>query len=255
MKNWRLLEHEKREDSYGKMAVDEAILNSVSSGDSPTTLRFYSWPWPAVALGYFQSVKQEVNIDTCERDGVEIFRRLTGGGAVYKDPNGELNYSLVIPESHPDIPQDILSSYGAIQKGVIEGLALLGLNAELNGVNDIIVDGKKISGNAQTRKQGVVFHHGTILLDFDVGKMATYLNISQEKISDKELKDIRSRVGTLREYLPEASLADIEKAIIQGFEKVFNTKTISGGLTPQEKSDKEKLYKQKYSTREWNYWR
>jgi lipoate-protein ligase A len=208
-----------------------------------------------VALGYFQAIKEEVNIEACERDGVEIFRRLTGGGAVYKDPAGELNYSLVIPESHPKVPQDILASYRVIQQGIIQGLSLLGLKAELNGVNDIVVNGKKISGNAQTRKNGVLFQHGTILLDFDVEKMVTYLNISQEKISDKGLKNIRDRVGTLREYLPDASLVDIENAIIKGFEKTFDIKTVPGELTDQENYDKEKLYKQKYSGREWNYWR
>lgn len=255
MEEWRLLEHETKDDSYEKMAVDEAILNSVSRGGAPTTLRFYHWSRPAVALGYFQAVKKEVNLEACERDGVEIFRRLTGGGTVYKDPAGELNYSLIIPESHPGIPQDILASYGAIQQGIIKGLSRLGLNAELNGVNDIIVDDKKISGNAQTRKNGIVFQHGTILLDFDVEKMATYLKMSREKISDKNLKNIRDRVGTLREYLPEASLGDIENAIIQGFEKTFDIKTVPGELTAQENYDKEKLYKQKYSTRQWNYWR
>jgi lipoate-protein ligase A len=134
-------------------------------------------------------------------------------------------------------------------------LALLGLNAELNGVNDIVMDGKKISGNAQTRKNGIVFQHGTILLDFDVEKMVTYLNISQEKISDKGLENIRGRVGTLREYLPDASLVDIENAITQGFKDTFHTEITPGELTNKEKQEKEELYKQKYSTRKWNYWR
>jgi lipoate-protein ligase A len=208
-----------------------------------------------VAIGYFQAVEEEVNVEACRRDRVEIFRRMTGGGAVYKDPDGELNYSLVIPESHPAIPSDILASYGSIQQGIIQGLEMLGLRAELNGVNDIVVNGKKISGNAQTRKNGIVFQHGTILLDFDVEKMAAYLKISQEKISDKGLKNIRDRVGTLRQYLPEASLVDIEDALIRGFSQAFNAEIVSGELTDKEKEDKQKLYQEKYSTPEWNYWR
>jgi lipoate-protein ligase A len=255
MEKWRLLEHEDKDDSYAKMAVDEAVLDSVNAGGSRTTLRFYHWQRPAVAIGYFQAVEEEVNVEACRRDRVEIFRRMTGGGAVYKDPDGELNYSLVIPESHPAIPSDILASYGSIQQGIIQGLELLGLRAELNGVNDIVVNGKKISGNAQTRKNGIVFQHGTILLDFDVEKMAAYLKISQEKISDKGLKNIRDRVGTLRQYLPEASLVDIEDALIRGFSQAFNAEIVSGELTDKEKEDKQKLYQEKYSTPEWNYWR
>lgn len=255
MTEWRILPHESKDDSYNKMAVDEAILNSVSTGESPTTLRFYHWPRPAVALGFFQSVNQELNLEACQRDELEIFRRLTGGGAVYKDPQGELNYSLIIPESDSNIPANILSSYGVIEQGIIEGLNALGVKAELTGVNDIVVNDKKISGNAQTRKKGVVLQHGTILLDFDINKMVTYLNISQDKMSDKKKQDIRSRVGTLREYLPETSLFDIETAIIQGFKNVFDTDISHGDLTTQEQSDKEKLYKEKYSTPKWNYWR
>jgi lipoate-protein ligase A len=255
MTNWRLLQHENEDNSYQKMALDEAILNSVSKNESPATLRFYSWKKPAVALGYFQAVDEEVNIQTCQKDKVEIFRRMTGGGAVYKDPKGELNYSLIIPESHPGIPRDILASYGAIEKGIIEGLRLLGLKAELNGVNDIVLNGKKISGNAQTRKNGVIFQHGTVLIDFDIKKMASYLKISREKISDKALKNIEDRVGTLRSHLSEASLFDIEKAIIKGFQTTFNVNIIPDKLSNEEKKDKKSLYEQKYSTREWNFWR
>jgi lipoate-protein ligase A len=255
METWRLLPYEKRDDSYAKMALDEAILTSVARGEVPTTLRFYHWPRPAVALGYFQAVAEEVNVDACERDGVEIFRRMTGGGAVYKDPAGELNYSLVIPESHPLLPRDIMSSYRVIEQGIIKGLENLGLQPELTGINDIVMDGKKISGNAQTRKQGIIFQHGTLLLDFDAEKMATYLKISREKLSDKGLSDIRKRVGTLKEYLPGTSIADMEKALIQGFAQTFNANIEPGEITNKEKELKQDLYKQKYSTHKWNWWR
>jgi lipoate-protein ligase A len=180
---------------------------------------------------------------------------MTGGGAVYKDPAGELNYSLVIPESHPLLPRDIMSSYRVIEQGIIKGLENLGLQPELTGINDIVMDGKKISGNAQTRKQGIIFQHGTLLLDFDAEKMATYLKISREKLSDKGLSDIRKRVGTLKEYLPGTSIADMEKALIQGFAQTFNANIEPGEITNKEKELKQDLYKQKYSTHKWNWWR
>ncbi|MFW6282903.1 MAG: lipoate--protein ligase family protein [Minisyncoccales bacterium] len=255
MENWRILKREETDNSYKKMALDEAILNSVAKGKAPATLRFYNWNHPAVAIGYFQAIKKVVDIEACKRDKVEIFRRMTGGGAVYKDPTGEFNYSLIIKESAPGIPKNIMQSYRAIEQGIIEGLNILGLKAKVAGINDIVVNQKKISGNAQTRKRGVILQHGTLLLDFNIEKMATYLKIPKEKLSDKGIKNIKERVGTITEYLPNISLDDIEKALIKGFCKTFKVSPKEGKITNKEKEEKEKLYKKKYSTKEWNYWR
>lgn len=213
MKKWRLLPHNLN-NYYYQMALDEAILLSVASNKSPPTLRFYHWIKPAVSIGYFQSVKKGVNIANCKKDKVAIFRRMTGGGAVYKDPKGEINYSLIIKENDPLIPSSIVDSYRAIEQGLITGLAYSGLKTEYSGINDVVLNGKKISGNAQTRKNGAILQHGTILLDFDVEKMIRYLNISADKISDKGIKDIKSRVGTIKQYAPNLSAKKLEMNII-----------------------------------------
>ena len=255
MEMWRLLPTDEINDYYHHMAVDEAVLNAVSQDLSSTTLRFYRWNRPAVSIGYFQAVTQEVNINNCQKDNVAIFRRMTGGGAVYKDPLGELNYSLIIKESHPMIPSNIQKSYHVIQQGIIKGLEELGLNANMAGINDIILEGKKISGNAQTRKNGVLLQHGTLLLDFDVNKMIKYLNIPLEKISDKKIAKIEDRVGTLKTHLPSITFSDLEKAIKTGFTSTFKIKLGLDRVNNAEKALAKQLKNNKYATKEWTYWR
>ncbi len=255
MKTWRLLPTDEINDYYHHMAVDEAVLKAVSQDQAPPTLRFYRWDQPAVSIGYFQAIAQEVNLKNCKQDTVAIFRRMTGGGAVYKDPLGELNYSLIIKESHPLIPSDIQDSYHAIQQGIIEGLKQLGLNASLAGINDITLAGKKISGNAQTRKNKAVLQHGTLLLDFDVNKMVKYLKIPIEKISDKNIKKIEDRVGTIKAHLPKITFLKLQQAIETGFSSTFEVNLKTEAASSAEKKLAQKLRQEKYATDEWTYWR
>jgi lipoyltransferase/lipoate-protein ligase len=251
--NARIIVNEKINDSYMKMALDEAIALSVSEKKSLPTLRFYTWKKPAVAIGFFQEIKSVVNLKNCKKDDVEIFRRLTGGGAVYKYPKGELNYSFIIPEKEIK-EKEITKSYEKIGNAIIKGLKKIGIECRLAGINDILFNNKKISGNAQTRINNTILQHGTILLDFDIDSMIKYLKISKEKIKDKEIKNIKDRVGTIKEIFPSYKLKDIENAIIDGFRKEFKLSLRCGKVTSYEKKLAEKLYL-KYSSREWIYQR
>ncbi len=254
MKNhFRILESKPVEDSYRKMAVDEAVLKEVAEGNSKPTLRFYQWNKPAVAIGYFQSVKKEVDIERCRENEVEIFRRITGGGAVYKDPKGELNYSVIVPEKLEEIPRDIQKSYRKINQFVINALENLGINAEHSGINDIVIDKQKISGSAQTRKKGAVLQHGTLLLDFDPEKMVKYLKISSEKSKDKTTSKIQDRVTTLKQRKPGLKMKELKEELKKSFEKEFHAELIKEGLSNREKERSNKLYKEKYSTDKWNF--
>src|SRR6056297_4081389 len=114
MNKFRVIPLEEEEDSFMKMATEEAIMNAVRAGRVLPTLRFYSWKKPAVALGFFQQADKELNLDACKKDDIEIFRRITGGGAVYKSPEFELNYSFIIGEDDPAIPKDVEKSYQLI---------------------------------------------------------------------------------------------------------------------------------------------
>ncbi|MFW6282663.1 MAG: lipoate--protein ligase family protein, partial [Minisyncoccales bacterium] len=149
MNEYRVISLEQEQDSFMKMAIEEAIINEVRKGNSPPTLRFYAWKTPAVALGYFQEVNKEINILTCKKDNVEIFRRITGGGAVYKSPQFELNYSFIIREEEPNIPKDVEASYELLCGAIILGLKKLGIKTNFKPINDIMLNGKKVSGNAQ----------------------------------------------------------------------------------------------------------
>ncbi|MGV8168469.1 MAG: lipoate--protein ligase family protein [Candidatus Nanoarchaeia archaeon] len=250
-KVWRLLEEDKVEDSFMKMAVDESILIHVGRGESLPTLRFYSWKKPAVAIGYFQKIKEVVNVETCEEDNIDIFRRVTGGGAVYKYPGGETNYSVVLPEN--EVPADIQESFRRICLPIMLGLKKLGMATEFSGTNDILLNGKKISGNAQTRENHAVLQHGTILYDFDVEKMAKYLIPPQMKLEAKGLSDIRDGVGTIKQFSPGTTLKEVEEKIIQGFEESFNVVFVKGNLSESEKKLAGELYK-KYASKEWIWW-
>lgn len=255
MASWRAVALEKKQDSFMKMAAEEAIMNSVRKRKAPPTLRFYSWDKPAVALGYFQQADIELNIELCKREGVEIFRRITGGGAVYKSPEFELNYSFIIREDEPGIPKDVEESYRLLCGAVILGLKELGFAAEFKPINDIMLSGKKVSGNAQTRVDNVLLHHGTILLKPEVDKMFRYLKIDDKKLLEKKVKSVRELVTGLNETGErQVSKEEIVAAVTLGFSKTFDRKFALSELSPAEEEDAKRLYS-KYADEKFVFWR
>ncbi|MGC8962033.1 MAG: lipoate--protein ligase family protein, partial [Candidatus Bathyarchaeia archaeon] len=197
------------------MAVDEALLGSVSRGESPNVLRFYRWRPSAVSIGYFQSLRDEVDLEMCRRLGVDVVRRITGGGAVYHDFDGEVTYSVIAREDS-GIPRDIPESYRVICNGIVEGLRRLGLKAEFKPVNDVVLNGRKVSGNAQTRRMGCILQHGTVLVDLDLKAMFQVLKVGGAKISDKALSSVEERVTSIRRELGrQVSMAEAYKALME----------------------------------------
>ena len=238
---WRLIIDEKPNDAYTNMAIDEAILVE----HKVPTLRLYQWNPSAISIGYFQSLKREVNIDKCKEQGIDIVRRITGGGAVFHDK--ELTYSFVCPENL--VSNKIIDSYEKICNTIVYALNKFGLDAKFIPINDIIVNGKKISGNAQTRRDGIILQHGTILLDVDVDKMFSLLLVPDEKLKDKIIKNIKERV-TSRKDQGIKNIEDLKNNIIEGFEKEFSIKFEMGNLSENENKLSEK-YIQKFSSDEW----
>ena len=234
------------------MAVDEAICRLRSQGKSPNTIRLYRWKPSAVSIGYFQILEQEVDFDACERLGMDVVRRMTGGGAVYHSYEGEVTYSVIVNQDNPKIPRDILKSYELICSGITLAMKNLGINAEFKPINDIDVNGKKISGNAQTRRWNIVLQHGTILLDTDIRTMFTVLKVSKEKISDKLIRSAEERVTTIRRELGRrVSFNETIEALKSTFPKVFDVKLVEGGLSHEEKELALKLSREKYGTPGW----
>ena len=243
------------EDAPTQMAIDEAVAMARVKHGTPNTIRLYRWNPSAVSIGYFQNIEKEVNLEACNEYGVDVIRRITGGGAVYHDYNGEITYSLVAPEDDPKIPRDILASYQLICGAIVNGLKGLGIDSEFKPVNDIIAGGKKISGNAQTRRHGVVLQHGTILVDSDIRRMFQVLKVSDAKISDKLIQAVEERVTNLRRYLnKEVTFKESRDALIKGFEDTLDISLEPGELIEPEKQLVKELHG-KYSSREWVFQR
>jgi lipoate-protein ligase A len=250
---WRLLDTGYKNAFYN-MALDEAIAIAKSKELVPNTLRFFRWEPSAVSIGYFQSMEEEVNVKACDEIGINYVRRRTGGGAVYHDRDGELTYSLIINENHPSISQDFQKTYEHLCSGLVLGLRHLGVPAEFKPINDIIVNGKKISGNAQTRGMKVVHQHGTILRHVNPSLMFTVLKVPNEKIRDKMIKSVEERVTSIQSYLKrEVSFEELKKALIKGFEEALKIKLVPGKITDFEEQTAKKLQTEKYSTKEWNF--
>ncbi len=243
---WRITELEQN-NAFTNMALDEAVSESVAQGKSSPTIRFYTWNPSAVSIGYFQSLKDEVDTELCVQRGVDFVRRRTGGGAVYHDREGEITYSVIAPEAI--MPKGITESYLHVCGWIIAGLERLGLAAEFKPINDILVGGRKISGNAQTRRNGVLLQHGTILYDLDVRTMFSLLKVSQEKISDKMIADVRQRVTRVLDH-KDISPQEVYESLLAGF--VNGKEHEFGNYTEEELNRAKELAETRYATKEWN---
>lgn len=239
--------------AYENMAIDEAVLIHAQK-NYQSTLRFYGWKPAAISIGYFQSLKEEVDLNECQKQKVDYIRRVTGGGAVFHE--AEVTYSLIAPVDGEFIPQDIISSYKKICQGIIEGLKILGIESQFVPLNDIIASGRKISGNAQTRKKNVLLQHGTILLNVNVEKMFHLLKVPQEKLRDKLIKDVKQRVVGIKNLLgKQVNFETCQEALIKGFEKALVLEYEKTPITTSELAMAQKLKNNKYSLPEWNLMR
>ena len=221
------------------MAIDEALIESV--GEVPT-LRIYGWRPAAVSIGYFQSMNEEVDFTKCREIGVDIVRRLTGGGAVLHEY--ELTYSFISRR----YPQNIVESYKWICDAIVISINRLGFDASFVPLNDIVIAGKKVSGSAQTRRKGVLLQHGTILLGVDVNKMFSVLKVPSEKLRDKIIKDVKERVTSLA----GTTYDDMATSLKTSFAAKFEAKLIDDILSTEEISHARWLAERKYSNNEWN---
>jgi lipoate-protein ligase A len=245
---WRLLPM-RIDDASLSMAIDEALLKLNSEGKSPNTVRFWRWLPSTVSIGCFQSAGLEVDFDAARRHGIDVVRRITGGGAVFHDHEGELTYSVVCGQEC--MPDDIIESYELICGGLIGGFRLLGLQAEFKPINDVQVGGRKISGSAQTRRWGSVLQHGTVLIDPDVRLMFELLKVSPEKISDKFISSVYERVTTVAlELGRKPGFDEVRGAMREGFADALGVKLVEGELT-QEEFKLAGMLKPKYASDEW----
>ena len=180
-------------DPYYNLAVEEYLLNN-STEDI-----FMLWQnEPCVVIGKNQNAYAEIDLEYAKEQGIKIVRRITGGGAVYHDLKN-LNFTFITSTDKAKI-----LDYEYFTRPVIDALATLGVNAELSGRNDILVDGKKISGNAQHSANGRILHHGTLLFDTDVSTMSKVLRVNKEKLEYNAVKSHSSRVANIKDLIAGA---------------------------------------------------
>ncbi len=239
--------------AFDNMALDEAVLRCVAAGASPSTLRFYGWEPSAVSIGYFQGIEQEVDLDVCREQGVDVIRRLTGGGTVFHEHGSEITYSLAVKDDYPGIPKKVLDSYALLCAGLVAGFRRLGLDAEFKPINDILVNGKKISGNAQTRRFGGILQHGTLLCDVNPHLMFSLLKVPSEKIRDKLIAGVEERVTSIRREMGTVDNAAVIQAMCAGFAEVLDIRLSPGTVSDEELALAERVKEERYANPTWNF--
>lgn len=233
-------------DPYINAATEEYLLKKFDAKNEPI---IYLWRNDnTIVIGRNQNPLKEINLALVQQDKVNLFRRFSGGGTVYHDL-GNLNYTFI---DKTKINQP--NNYSVLAKPIIAFLNSLGVNAEFKGRNDLEIDGKKISGNAQYVYQDKLLHHGTLLFNLNSNKLAKYLNVDLSKIQAKGIDSIRKRVANIYDYLPNKEDWTIEK-FVQALTNWFieNDKAKPIILDLEAKAFINDRAKNHFSTWTWNY--
>lgn len=247
MQTWRLLDTGKR-PAAENMCLDEAILEARARGLVPNTFRFLQFQPRCCLVGFHQSVEQEIREDYCRERGIHINRRITGGGAIYfgKDT---LGWEVVAGKDVAS--RDILALYRTLCDAAIMGLRSLGVDASFRPVNDIEVEGRKISGTGGTEAHEAFLFQGTLLIDLDIHTMLRALRIPTEKLKDKEIDSLKERMTCLKWELGEIPpMSKVKDAILGGFSKTFGAEFLAGELSQWE-SDYFQEHLQRFQSDSW----
>ena len=238
------IENEGITDPSINLALEEYALRNFDF--SQDYLLFYINE-PSIIIGRNQNTLEEINHEYVEENGIHVVRRISGGGAVYHDL-GNLNFSFIT-----NYDKSKLNNFLQFTSPIIDILQEMGLNAELSGRNDIQVDGRKISGNAQYSSVKRMFSHGTLLFNTDLGEVSNALNVKMSKIQSKGHKSVRSRVANISEFLSnEMSIEDFRAHLLEGlYKNVASFKSYR--LSEKEWEEVYKLREEKYANWDWNF--
>ena len=231
------------------MALDEVLTERVGRGELGPTIRFWAWSAPCVVLGRFQSVRNEVNEANAAANDIQIVRRISGGGAMFIEPEGAITWSVYAPESLV-AGMSFPESYAALDSWVIRSLRDLGIDAWYAPLNDITSANGKIGGAAQARRLGAVLHHTTMAYEMNVPLMLDTLRIGQEKLSDKGTRSADKRVGPLRQQTEMTREALIGRLLSDLGER---GSTISAVVQPEDIAEAERRVATRFGTREWTH--
>ncbi|ODA38967.1 lipoate--protein ligase [Desulfosporosinus sp. BG] len=227
-------------DPWYNLALEEYLFRHVEKNQ----VILYLWQnQNTVVIGRNQNVWKECRCGQLAQDGGKIARRLSGGGAVFHDL-GNLNFTFVMHRDEYDLHKQL--------KVILEGVRKLNINAEFSGRNDLTVEGRKFSGNAFYFEQEKAYHHGTILINVDIYKLSTYLQVSKEKIASKGVDSVQSRVGNLSMFQPDITIAKMKEALIESFLEIYGGNSEPPVTVSDSTYNLQDLY-ERYSSWEWLY--
>ncbi len=238
------IDNENITDPRVNLAIEEYALKHLDIND--TYLLFYINE-PSIIIGKNQNTVEEINSEYVRKNGIHVVRRLSGGGAVYHD-HGNLNFSFITKDDG-----NSFHDFKKLTEPVIKALHRLGVPAELSGRNDILVDGKKISGNAQFSTKGRMFSHGTLMFDSQIENVVSALNVNMDKIKSKGIKSIRSRVTNIREHLDQDMTTEQFKETLLRY--LFEDEKVipQYRLTEDDWDSIRKISAERYQNWDWNY--
>ncbi len=271
---WHFINSGKCSAAYN-MALDEALLEWHSKGEIGPVLRFYEWEPATLSIGYFQSVEKEIDMEQVAKLGLGFVRRPTGGRGVLHEH--ELTYSVIVSESYPDMPETVTEAYRVISGGLLEGFRRLGLDAhfsvprsegERSGLKnpksgvcfdapswyELVVEGKKVAGSAQTRQKGVILQHGAILTSLDEDKLVSLFKFRSEKLRERVRKSLPDKAVAIDRLMDRAvTIEECVDAFSIGFEQALNITLEPLTLSEEQLQYVKEIERQKYANDEWTF--
>ena len=271
---WHFINSGKCSASFN-MALDEALLEWHSKGEIGPVLRFYEWQPATLSIGYFQSVDKEIEMDAVRKHGLGFVRRPTGGRGVLHEH--ELTYSVIVSESYPDMPETVTEAYRVISGGVLEGFRNLGLDAQFSipktvqqtddlkkpksavcfdasSWYELVVQGKKVAGSAQTRQKGVILQHGAILLSLDEEKLVSLFKFKSEEQRERMRVSLPEKAVAIDRLMDRAvSVEECVESFAKGFEEALDMQLEPLTLSAQQLEFVRDIEREKYANDEWTY--
>ena len=259
------------------MAMDEALLNWQSNGEIPPMIRFYGWNPATLSIGYFQRAETEIDLAEVERQGLGFVRRPTGGRAVLHEH--ELTYSVIVPESYPGMPNTVTEAYRVISEGILKGFRNLGLDAYFSVPEtyqdkemlkspkssvcfdapswyELVVEGRKVAGSAQTRQKGVILQHGAILLELDEEKLFSVFKFSDDKVKEKMKNNLRNKAVAINDIAGrKITISEAKVAFENGFSEGLSIDLKPYVLSEKQLQEVKDIAKNKYESDDWNFLR
>jgi lipoyl(octanoyl) transferase len=273
---WRFIDTDNGSASFN-MALDEALLEWHSQGKIPPVIRFYGWNPATLSIGYFQKAEKEINIEAVKEQGLGFVRRPTGGRAVLHEH--ELTYSVIVSEEHPKMPKTVTEAYRVISEGILKGFHNLGLDAyfsvptteedreslkrpqsavcfDASSWYELVVEGRKVAGSAQTRQKGVILQHGSILLDLDEDKLFSLFKFPNDRVKERMRKTFNRKAVAINDISPKTvSIDQAKQAFKTGFAEGLDIHLEPYKLTEAEMNYVNQIAKDRYENDKWNFMR